>query len=350
MELFRKGKLCRLIFAEEIPSEEVDEKFLDLLQRAENYEGTHSPRRPAPVLCLVAPPFQVDVQLATALQALLQARGQMNSMNAHPGTCDATRFAWSELHRENLASAWHASTASKAKAFLFGQVYLNQIPVHIEGLFVPQSDTEPVQKRRRVEMEERRNQSNSQLANSLGQRCLFVFWGWSSRLQINHGWKHQSPTDQRLLRSKGMRSAAGVFFQKLQAQALHLRGKLPSAQTLWLSGLPSLSDRRAMSTIAASIEQAWANTEIPNPKELQWQTSRATVIAILPMALPGMGKISLLEALFRRCQSGGSKCYRQGKLLTSSPGANSGSLPRPAAAAIVSSRLACSLGLREIPC
>lgn len=115
------GKLCRLIFAEEIPSEEVDEKFLDLLQRAQSYEGTHSPRRPAPVLCLVAPPFHVDVQLATALQALLQARGQMNA--THPGTCDAAgRFAWSELHRENLASAWHASTASKAKAFRFGQV------------------------------------------------------------------------------------------------------------------------------------------------------------------------------------------------------------------------------------
>lgn len=227
------------------------------------------------------------------------------------------------------------------------QVYLNQIPVHVEGLFVPSDAGEPAQKRRRVEMEHRRNQSSSQLANSLGQRCLFVFWGWSTRLQINHGWKHQSPTDQRLLRSKGMRSAAGVFFQKLQAQASNLRAKLPSNQTLWLSGLPSLSDRRAMATIAASIEQTWANTEIPNPaKELQWQTSRATVIAILPMALPGMGKSSLLEALFRRCQSGGSKCYRQGKLLgtSNSPCANSGSLPRPASAAIVSSTLALLTG------
>ena len=109
--LCQAGKLCRLIFAEDIPWEEVDEKFLDLIQRAENYNGTHAPSRPAPALCLVTPPFQVDRQLAGALDGLLRGHG-------HNGPARGCSFP--ELHKENLTSAWYASTASKAKAWLFG--------------------------------------------------------------------------------------------------------------------------------------------------------------------------------------------------------------------------------------
>ena len=43
------------------------------------------PRRPAPALCLVVPPFQVDGQLAAALQALLKDRGQMKPSPPAPG-------------------------------------------------------------------------------------------------------------------------------------------------------------------------------------------------------------------------------------------------------------------------
>lgn len=100
--------------------EEVDEKFLDLLQRAQSYEGTNSPRKPAPAVCLVAPPFALDAKLAMSLQALLDAKGQIDASAA----CKASTMAKgtdgrcfpSEIHRENLASAWHASTSSKAKA------------------------------------------------------------------------------------------------------------------------------------------------------------------------------------------------------------------------------------------
>lgn len=48
-------RLCRLIFAEDLPPEEVDEHFLDLLSRArESDEGAavpRGPRKPAPLLC-----------------------------------------------------------------------------------------------------------------------------------------------------------------------------------------------------------------------------------------------------------------------------------------------------------
>ena len=108
------GKLCRLIFAEDLPSQEVDEKFLDLLERAKSYDGTDAPRRPAPALCLVVPPFQVDGQLAAALQDLLKDRGQKPSSPG--GTQGGLERSCAELHKENLASAWYASTASKAKA------------------------------------------------------------------------------------------------------------------------------------------------------------------------------------------------------------------------------------------
>ena len=97
----------------------MDEKFLDLLQRAKSYHGTDAPRRPAPVLCLVVPPFQVDGQLAASLQALLKDRGQMKPSPpapGAPGTQGGLERSCAELHKENLASAWYASTASKAKA------------------------------------------------------------------------------------------------------------------------------------------------------------------------------------------------------------------------------------------
>ena len=167
--------------------------------------------------------------------------------------------------------------------------------------------------------------------------------------------KHPSPAERRLLRSKGLRNASGVFFQKLQAQALNLKGTLPAAQTLWLPGLPSMGDQRAMSTIATSIEQAWANTQAPNPaQDLQWQeASRARVLAIIPLALPGMGKSSLLESLFQRCQRNGLRCYRQGKLLdavaavASDSQADEGAPLQPSSAAIVSSGLVLPCGFRS---
>ena len=155
--------------------------------------------------------------------------------------------------------------------------------------------------------------------------------------------------ERRLLRSKHVRESSRVFFQKLHAQAVSLKAKLPSAQTLWLPGLPSGGDQRAMSTIATSIEQAWAKVELPNlGRELQWQeASMPSVIVIIPVALPGMGKSSLLEALFRRCQQGEVKCYRQGKLVKSSqsidPKFNTLSI-RPSSAAIVSSHFTADKG------
>ncbi len=240
------------------------------------------------------------------------------------------------------------------------QVYLNHIPIGIEGLFAAR-DSEPAQKRRRLDVEERRNHSSLRLAETLGQRCIFILWGWSgigdqnlSSLKSDQYLTDQSPVERRLLRSKHVRDSSGVFFQKLHAQALSLKAKLPSAQTLWLPGLPSVGDQRAMSTIATGIEQAWAKVELPNlGRELQWQeASMPSVIVIIPVALPGMGKSSLLEALFRRCQQGGVKCYRQGKLLNSSQSIDPkfNTLPiRPSSAAIVSSHFASDKGSQIQP-
>ena len=237
---------------------------------------------------------------------------------------------------------------------------MNHIPIGIEGLFAAR-DGEPAQKRRRLDVEERRNHSSLRLAETLGQRCIFILWGWSgigdqnlSSLKSDQYLTDQSPVERRLLRSKHVRDSSGVFFQKLHAQALSLKAKLPSAQTLWLPGLPSVGDQRAMSTIATSIEQAWAKVELPNlGRELQWQeASMPSVIVIIPVALPGMGKSSLLEALFRRCQQGGVKCYRQGKLLNSSQSIDPkfNTLPiRPSSAAIVSSHFASDKGSQIQP-
>ena len=97
------------------PQPHAEEQFLDLLQRAESYGHCSGPKRPAPLLCVVAPPsvtpqpLDGDLRVAVArmcgpLQALLEGRGE-------PTRCGLVE----ELHAENLAQAWHASTASKPK-------------------------------------------------------------------------------------------------------------------------------------------------------------------------------------------------------------------------------------------
>ena len=75
-------KLCSLIYAEDIPPEGVDENFLHLAQRADAYDGKYTPRKPAPAVCVVAPPFAAAPELLQSLQQLLKMKAQSISVQS----------------------------------------------------------------------------------------------------------------------------------------------------------------------------------------------------------------------------------------------------------------------------
>ena len=110
---------------------------------------------------------------------------------------------------------------------------------------------------------------------------------------------------------------------KFQAHALRLWTKLPEAQTYWLPTLPSLTEPRAFSTVAGNFgapQTSEGHTIQPDQSEATAPIARCTVTVIMPLGLPGMGKSSLLEQVFRLAQASALKAYRQGKLQKSSEG------------------------------
>ena len=75
-----------------------------------------------------------------------------------------------------------------------------------------------------------------------------------------------------------------------------------------------LTEARALSTMVGSFGTAKESAKLePNPSStMPW--SGSTVIVVIPLGLPGMGKSSLLERLFHMGQQAAVKAYRQGKL------------------------------------
>ncbi|CAK9062974.1 unnamed protein product [Durusdinium trenchii] len=340
------GKLCRLIFAEDLPPEEVDEHFLDLLSRArESDEGAavpRGPRKPAPLLCVVAPPFQLKAETCQLLQIQLEKR-ELSHSGAAGVTEQSSQLTGQvslpeALHRENLAAAWHSSTASHAK------VYLNQIPAQLETLlFAPPSGGSAALKRRRADVE-RRASSDLRVADAVSQRCVFLFCGWDDVLatSLDASASAQlpgSPLERRLRKRRRVTdgAAARVFFGKLQAQAHRLKNMLPSSQTFWWPSTSVISTSH-MSSVASAVEAAWGRLDAPRERaaDAARRARTPTLVAVIPVALPGMGKSSLLEGIFQRCQASGVKCYRQGRPASTSSETSSVG-PLPSSVALVSS-------------
>lgn len=70
-----------------------------------------------------------------------------------------------------------------------------------------------------------------------------------------------------------------------------------------------------MSSVASAVEAAWGRLDAPRERaaDAARRARTPTLVAVIPVALPGMGKSSLLEGIFQRCQASGVKCYRQGR-------------------------------------
>ncbi|OLQ06269.1 hypothetical protein AK812_SmicGene10439 [Symbiodinium microadriaticum] len=303
------ARLCRMIFTEDLPPEVVDEQFLTLLQRAESFEGTRAPGRAAPLLCVIAPPGEMTTTTWKGLQDLVQSEKE--------GLSTGSELAQSPeaLQKGNLSTAWHDSTASRKRSFL------NVNPQELEKLFLPARCMEEApRKRRRSQdvMEEKQQQATTRLASSLRKRCRFLFWGWSDVHKDCPGQESDmvpacaTRFESRML--ERLKPHRPQVLSKLRSQAQRLWTLLPASQTCWLPTLPRMTQARALSTMVGSFGTAKESAKLePNPSStMPW--SGSTVIVVIPLGLPGMGKSSLLERLFHMGQQAAVKAYRQGKL------------------------------------
>ncbi|CAE7883709.1 unnamed protein product, partial [Symbiodinium necroappetens] len=294
------ARLCRMIFTEDLPPEVVDEQFLTLLQRAESFEGT----RPGPKY--LASAGSVFVFQAWA------GRGEKEGLSTGSELAQSPEA----LQKGNLSTAWHDSTASRKRSFL------NVNPQELEKLFLPARCMEEApRKRRRSQdvMEEKQQQATTRLASSLRKRCRFLFWGWSDVHKDCPGQESDmAPAcatrfESRML--ERLKPHRPQVLSKLRSQAQRLWTLLPASQTCWLPTLPRMTQARALSTMVGSFgtpAKESAKLE-PNPSStMPW--SGSTVIVVIPLGLPGMGKSSLLERLFHMGQQAAVKAYRQGKL------------------------------------
>eukprot|EP00439_Symbiodinium_sp_Y106_P022885 s4688_g2.t2 len=304
------ARLCRMIFTEDLPPEVVDEQFLQLLQRAESFEGTRAPGRAAPILCVIAPPGEMTTTTWKGLQDLVQSEKE--------GLTAGSELAQSPeaLQKGNLSAAWHDSTASRKRSFL------NVNPQELEKLFFPSRCMEeaPRKRRRSEDALEKQQQASTRLASSLRKRCRFLFWGWSDVQQDCPG--HESDlvpacaTRFESLMLERLKPRRPQVLSKLRSQAQRLWTLLPASQTCWLPTLPRLTQARALSTMVGSFgtPAKKESAELESNPSSKTPGAGSTVIVVIPLGLPGMGKSSLLERLFQMGQQAAVKTYRQGKL------------------------------------
>ncbi|CAK0910133.1 unnamed protein product [Prorocentrum cordatum] len=329
----RLGRLCRYIFAEDLPPDVVDETFLDTLASADQHEGVEEPRPVAPALCILSPPLLVGQELLGRLRGMLRGgHAEPGGEDLCPDTVAATGGA---------SAAWHRAAAGHLP------IYLGAVPSAVEQCcsLGPTDDPPgaPAGKRRKVAAGERQALSACRAAEQLRDRCLFVLWGWSEQgcgrsLELASGpaaggaGSHGGGLVGEGARFRRQRSPARrALLAKWRAHSGRLLAALPRPSALWLPQAPALDDRRALSTIAESYRALQAvATEGP----------RAVVVAALPVGLPGMGKSSLMSRLHRLCGSSARVLFQQGLRATAglrdAPAATV-QIPRLAAVSLLSS-------------
>lgn len=292
-------RTCKLIYAEDLPAETVDETFLDVVARAQSFEGSDAPRPPAPVLCLVMPPKSASAQLTAQLRIAIDgdAAVDVGRASAH-----------------GLSAAWHRSAASR-RAVLMGhvpsawEVILRQSKGADVGAAV--ASERPAKRRQIATPEEKHAKSLKAIQEQLvRRRGLFVFWGWSDEglaqcLDATCRDAHEMAAREAHYHVAGPGEQRALL-KKWSRQAGRLSSWLPRVSSLWIPSAPAVGDTRSIASIRDRFESlrhgAGSNA------------AHGLVIVMLPIGVPGMGKTSLLEGFFSRCQANAGRSFRQGVL------------------------------------